>query len=148
MLARSWAVCLGFVGHGGRRFCIKKVGACTAKSHSAKFNPSPNTFFLKGNDSCAHTQPNLPASLVPLSELAVIQASKHAVDEWTGIFACYGDSKPKVEGLVPSDLFNKVPLKTPAKPITGSSVESDLMVNSLKGLCHILANATDNDDWF
>ncbi len=24
----------------------------------------------------------------------MIQASKHTVDEWTGIFARYGDSKP------------------------------------------------------
>jgi len=86
-LARSGAVCLGFVGSGGRHFCIKKAGTCTAKSHSVKFNPSPGTFFLKGNDSCAHTQPNLPATLVPPAELAVIQASKHMVDEWTGIFA-------------------------------------------------------------
>jgi len=147
-LARSGAVCLGFVGSGNRRFCIKKAGTCTAKSHAVKFDPVPGTFFLKGNDSCAHTQPNLPASLVPPAELAVIQASKHTVDEWTGIFARYGDANSEGEGLIPADLFNKVPLKTPAKPAAGTSIEADLMIYSPKGLRHILANATDNDDWF
>jgi hypothetical protein len=62
VLARSGSICLGVVGTGGRRFCIKKVGLCGAKSHVVmKFSPTMDTFYLKGNDTCAHTVPSLPA---------------------------------------------------------------------------------------
>jgi hypothetical protein len=148
-LAKSKSVCLGMVGSGGRRFCIKRIGSCGAKSHSVKFAPVPNTFYLKGNETCAHTQPCLPGSLVPTEELAVIQASKHSVEEWTSIFTRYSDSKTNDgrDGLQLSDLFNKVNLKTPAKPANGPSAETDIMVYSPKGIRQILADAKDNEEW-
>jgi hypothetical protein len=139
----SGTICLGVVGMGGCRFCIKKTIACTAKSHANKFSPAPNTFYLKGNDTCAHTQPCLSVALVPPNEMPVIQASKHSIDEWTGIFACYTESKsPAKEGLRPAELFNKVPLKTPAKQANASSAESDIMVYSPRGIRQLISDGS------
>jgi len=148
-LARASSVCLGFVGPGGRRFCIKRVGTCGAKSHSAKFKPAIDTFYLKGNDTCAHTQPCLPASMVPPDKLAVIQAAKHSVGEWTSIFTRYADIQDKDVGKVqPTELFNRVALKTPAKPSTDSDASADIMVYSPRGIRQILADTTSNDGWW
>jgi hypothetical protein len=146
-LARSGAVCLGVVGTSGRRFCIKKVGTCGAKSHAVKFFPDVETFYLKGNDTCAHTVPCLPAKMIPSDELAVVQASKHSVDEWMNIFTRYSEIQSKTGDIIqPSNLFNKVPLKTPAKA-TNPSVEADIMNYSPRGICQILSDAQDNDLW-
>jgi hypothetical protein len=146
-LARSGSVCLGLVGMGGRRFCIKKVGTCGAKSHSVKFAPTVDTFYLKGNDTCAHTTPCLSALMVPPKELVVIQASKHTVDEWTNIFTRYSENHSKVGGVVVQpDLYNKVALKTPAKS-TNPSSEADIMYYSPRGIRQILAEAQDSDLW-
>jgi len=146
-LARSGSVCLGLVGVGGRRFCIKKVSNCGAKSHSIKFAPIEDTFYLKGNYTCAHTTPCLSALLVPPEELVVIQASKHTVDEWTNIFTRYSENLPMVGvAVVHPELFNKVALKTPAKS-TNPAMEADIMFYSPRGIRQILANAQDSDLW-
>jgi hypothetical protein len=137
-LLRAGSVCLGVIGSSGRRFCIKKVGTCSAKCHSVKFNPAPDTFYLKGNDTCAHTQPCLPSSMVPPDELVVIQASKHSVEDWTEIFTRYADNRAPAAGAVqPLELFNKVALKTPAKPPSSSAAEKDIMVYSPRGIRQI-----------
>jgi len=145
-MARSRTVCLGVVGSGGCRFCIKKNRTCTAKSHALKFGPTKNTFYLKGNDTCAHMQPCLPGILVPPNELPVIQASKHTIEEWTNIFACYGETRTDDGGPKPLNMFNKVTLKTPAKSSTTSTTDADLVIYSPKGIREIMFDFQD-DDW-
>jgi hypothetical protein len=145
VLARSGTICLGVVGTGGRRFCIKKATSCGAKSHAtAKFSPSLDTFYLKSNDTCAHTVPSLPARLVPADELAVIQASKHTVDEWTDIFTRYSEPR-RLDGdepVEPAELINKVVLKTPAKS-SNYTAEEDIMVYLPRGIHQVIAQADD-----
>jgi hypothetical protein len=110
--------------------------------------PSIDTFYLKGNDTCAHTMPCLLGSMVPIEELTVIQASRHTVDEWTNIFTRYSENRVKTGGnTAPAvELFNKVALKTPAKA-ANSPAEADIMVYSPRGIRQIVAEAQDTDLW-
>jgi hypothetical protein len=55
------SLCLGFVGSGWRRFCLKSasvqdlagIWSCGAQKHAYKFTPEPNTFYPWGNETCA-----------------------------------------------------------------------------------------------
>jgi hypothetical protein len=84
----------------------------------------------------------LPSSIFSSAEeLPVIQASKHSVDEWTSILARYADSR---EHAV--ETFTKVVLKTPAKLTNKSTMDSDIMVYSPRGIRQLLDKAQENEE--
>jgi hypothetical protein len=155
-LAADCKLCLGFVGTGGRRFCLrpiigtdsKGIWTCGIAKHSSKFKPVPGSFYLRGNDTCAHTVPALPSTFVPPGRLADILASKHTIAEWTNIFTELTnaplDSSSGVRGLnLDPDIT--VSLKTPANPPSTYDPSTGFMFFSPSGLNLILNQVSDDE---
>ncbi len=65
----STHLCFGFVGTGGRRFCLKplKKGSltCGVAKHSVKFEPRFKHFYLKSTDGIGLCEPCFAESIVP-----------------------------------------------------------------------------------
>ncbi len=123
--AQGGKLCLGYVGSGNKRFCIKPVIAtdqrgiatCGVSKHTSKFQPIPDTFYPRGNDTCAHCVPAFPTALVPNDQWDSIMTAKHTTTEWSVIFKRFKDESPSAnDGDKPSSAVDtNILLKTPAK---------------------------------
>jgi len=115
-------LCLGFVGEGGKRFCIKLItsggdsesgGTCGVNKHVHKFQPDPDLLYLRGNDSTAYCQPAFPRAVLPPEVLSNINAVKKTNQEWKELFAYYEDPNDIVQPA--SSGVPRLTLKTPKK---------------------------------
>ncbi len=131
-------LCYGFVGQGGKRFCLKSVKdesggihTCGVAKHSNKFNPSNDMFYLKGNETSAFCSPAFPTILVPEDYKGEIRSLKKAAEEWKQLFKEWSNqvsatsNQDDVENGVAFDNDIKIELKTPCKRISSSMVTSN-----------------------
>jgi hypothetical protein len=84
-------LCFGYVGTGGRRFCLKPLkgiaSTCGVSKHGAKFTPRPEHFYLGSNDVTAFCEPLFPMTLVPDDLRGEIQSDSKMIEEWKALFA-------------------------------------------------------------
>jgi len=116
--------CLGFVGVGGKRFCIKPVlpfdaatgvrpTTCGVGKHVSKFGPDPDFLYLRGNDATAYCLPAFSQHSLPPEILVDVKSMTKTNQEWKELFAKYQDPD-QPQGL--TDLgVAKLALKTPKK---------------------------------
>jgi len=149
LMPRRWKtakLCLGFVGAGASRFCLKTVNikdasgfaTCGVQRHSVKFQPEPGTLYPRGNEICAYCSPAFPVELVPEGRYAEIITSKHSVAEWSLIFKDFADnitaSSTNVRQGLKLDFDVEVQLKTPAKAQGSASALEGFLFYSPPGL--------------
>jgi hypothetical protein len=120
-------LCFGFVGNGGRRFCIKPIkegsSTCGVLKHSSKFEPVLRHFYFRGLDSTAFCEPCYSEDIVPQEYRANILSTAKSIDEWKQVFSDYeedaiGTTLPSREAPTPFVFPDpmKLTLKTPKKP--------------------------------
>ena len=120
-------LCFGFVGNGGRCFCIKPIkegsSTCGVLKHSSKFEPALRHFYFRGHDSTAFCEPCYSEDIVPQEYRANILSTAKSIDEWKQVFSDYeedaiGTTLPSQEAptrfVFPDPM--KLTLKTPKKP--------------------------------
>jgi hypothetical protein len=117
----SVLLCCGFVGNAGLRFCIKPVLevkhegdetplTCGVGKHVKKFQPDPDCFYLRGNDSTAYCHPAFPQDQLPPEIRAQTKTMKKTNQEWKDLFARHEDSNAAVTAAA-----GKLVFKTPKK---------------------------------
>jgi hypothetical protein len=134
-------LCLGFVGSGGRRFCIKPLKGdavtCGVQKHSSKFTPSDLHFYFRGQDSTAFCEPCYSESIVPEEYRENILTTTKTFDEWKQVFSDYleyesQDNAVSAQATATKLIFPdpmKLALKTPKKPLgqVAQSLASDFV---------------------
>jgi hypothetical protein len=116
-------LCLGAVGSGGRRFCIRpKVddsSTCGVSKHVAKFEPTLGHYYLKSNDAMAFCEPCLSQDLVPPEFCGNMLTTQKTMEEWKQVFVDYaGITVPNALEQPTQYIFpdpNRLALKTPKK---------------------------------
>lgn len=149
-VATECKLCLGFVGSGVRRFCIKPIATkdpkgvwtCGVLKHSNKFKPDIGTFYPKGNKICAYCEPAFPKALVPPAKMSEILTSKHTIAEWAVIFKEFEDAHAAFTGRddigVKASFDSRVPLKTPAKRSSNADDHNGFLYYTPIGLKAVL----------
>jgi hypothetical protein len=152
-------LCLCFVGSGGRRFCLKSVSVrdasgswtCGIQKHSNKFTPEPDTFYPRGNETCAYCTPAFPLTLVPISRVDEVKTSKYTISEWSLLFKEFSDNN-----VTAATAFNTVasikfafdpsiPLKTPAKGKLAPYDSDRFLFYTPSGIQRIINQEATND---
>jgi hypothetical protein len=86
-------LCLGAIGAGGRRFCIKPRmdggSTCGVLKHSTKFDPQVNHYYLCSNDTMAFYEPCLLQAWVPAEFRGNLVSTKKTIEEWKQVFSDY-----------------------------------------------------------
>jgi len=96
-------LCLGFVGLGRKRFCLKPKAdgapSCGVAKHSIKFSPSSGSYYLRGVDSTAFCEPSLAQVLVPEEYRGQIGLLAKTMSEWKDVFRSYLEQATDVTNI-------------------------------------------------
>jgi len=121
----SVRLCFGYVGTGGRRFCLKPLKSagtmCGVLKHAAKFEPKVEHYYLRSNDITAFYEPCFPMSLIPDELRGEIHSDARSIEEWKVLFLEYiqqEEAGPADHATANRYLFPdpaKFALKTPKK---------------------------------
>jgi hypothetical protein len=121
----SIRLCLGFVGTGGRRFCLKSTKGggttCGVTKHGTKFVPTQGHVYLHSNDTTAFCKPCFPERLIPMELHDNFKTAAKTIEEWKQLFTDFlhdAETQPGQDSETTRFLFpdlDKFALKTPKK---------------------------------
>jgi hypothetical protein len=97
---------------------------CGVIQHAAKFQPTPATFYVRGNEFVAFCSPSFPVDVVPANKLDSVIKAKNTVADWSSLFKEFVDFRDASSVNLYLGYDVSVPLKTPAKA-KNSTAESD-----------------------
>jgi hypothetical protein len=127
-------LCLGFVGSGRKRFCLKPradgAPSCGVAKHSVKFSPSSGSYYLRGVDSTAFCEPSLAQALVPEEYRGQIGLLAKTIGEWKDVFRSYLEQARDASNiqLMVNDGSKSLVLKTPKKDRASSSGFAEIII--------------------
>jgi hypothetical protein len=151
--ASATALCLGFVGSGCKRFCLKVVsgdsGTCGVAKHSHKFIPSHRHYYLRGVDSTAYCEPTLSQDIVPEEFRGTIGLTAKSMTEWKDVFRAYAEDISQGSPLQARLGLPSIVLKTPKKDRNnGDSFANIIIPTELRAMANQVDDLPGSAFWW
>jgi hypothetical protein len=147
------ALCLGYVGSGGKRFCLKArvdgAATCGIAKHSSKFSPSVGCYYLRGVDSTAYCEPGLPQAFVPEEFKGQFGLTAKTIAEWKEVFQSYAEQASGTTVTESVDGLRSIILKMPKKVRTPSSSFAEIIIpGELKSIVNQIDDLPNQAYWW
>jgi hypothetical protein len=88
-------LCVGFVGAGCKRVCLKERLSvnltCGVAKHANKFQPAAGHLYLCGIDTTAYCEPAFDEAIVPPEFRGAVGLSAKSMTEWKELFQAYAE---------------------------------------------------------